>query len=287
MLSIFWILFAYVFNQGELFRISMDTRISTKMEDWGGFATCVTAIFALISIYLAFKALRSQTIAARRASFDATFTQIYAQHNILHQKVTRHDILYLKIKRPKEISICRRTPVNLFTLCREVFYHVHIKSGETTSNQDSKGKETTSNQNFWKNYNSVIGLHVSADFKNYFKYIHREVSYIMDNSKDILSPGDQKKYVKLIEGRMNNDELFCYFINQLDYWLSHNNENKEINDYADYLRKNDFFKEICMTEEYRELIKKALEISGSKIEISGSKIEIPLIDYEWLKGKVY
>lgn len=27
-----------------------------------------------------------------------------------------------------------------------------------------------------------------------------------------------KEYVRLIEGQMNNDELFCYFINQLDYY---------------------------------------------------------------------
>lgn len=57
MIIIFWILFAYVFNQGELFRTSMDTRISTKMEDWGGFATCVTAIFALVSYFLHLKPL--------------------------------------------------------------------------------------------------------------------------------------------------------------------------------------------------------------------------------------
>lgn len=169
MIIIFWKLFAYVFNQGELFRISMDTRISTKMEDWGGFATCVTAIFALVSVFLAFKALRSQTTAARRASFDATFTQIFAQHNILYQKVTQHYILYL------------RTHINLFTYCRTDFHHMYITSGKTMSIRK-----------FWKRYNTIIGLHVSADFKNYFKYIHREVSYIMDNSKGILRPEDQK-----------------------------------------------------------------------------------------------
>lgn len=56
------------------------------MEDWGGFATCVTAIFALVSVFLAFKAFSSQTLAAKRASFDATFTQIFAQHSILYKK---------------------------------------------------------------------------------------------------------------------------------------------------------------------------------------------------------
>lgn len=35
-----------------------------------------------------------------------------------------------------------------------------------------------------------------------------------------------KEYVRLIEGQMNNDELFCYFINQLDYYENHPNEDK-------------------------------------------------------------
>lgn len=51
---IFWILLAHTFNQDELL-ISTDTLISTQMEDWGGFATCVAAIFALVSVFLAFK----------------------------------------------------------------------------------------------------------------------------------------------------------------------------------------------------------------------------------------
>lgn len=34
---------------------------------------------------------------------------------------------------------------------------------------------------------------------------------------------------------MNNDELFCYFINQLDYYENHPNEEKEQQWYFQYL----------------------------------------------------
>ena len=270
---VFGRLLAYTFNQGELCRVRTDTLISTKMGDWGGFATCLTSIFALMSVYLAFRALRSQTTAARRASFDATFTQIFAQHNILHRKVTQHNVLCKKITLLDIIiARCRvKNASNLFTMCREAFENEYLIKESKISISD-----------FRKKYNSSIGLSSSADFKNYFKYIHREVSFVMYNSKDILEPKDQKRYVKLIEGQMNNDELFCYFINQLEYWISHKNE-EEVNKYANYLKDNEFFKEICLTEDYQSLIKKACDISTEDIK-DGDK---PLIENKWLNEKAH
>lgn len=265
---VFWRLLAYTFNQGELCRVRTDTLISTKMGDWGGFATCLTSIFALMSVYLAFRALRSQTIAARRASFDATFTQIFAQHNILHRKVTQHNHI---VTLPDSAIVCHKgkNASNLFTRCREIFENVYLM-------------EKKSIPEFWEKYNNAIGLSSSADFKNYFKYIHREVSFVMYNSKDILEPKDQKRYVKLIEGQMNNDELFCYFINQLEFWISHKNE-EEVNKYANYLKDNEFFKEICLTEYYQSLIKKAWNISTKDIKDGGE----PLIEKKWLDEKTH
>lgn len=270
---IFWRLLAYTFNQSELCRVRTDTLISTKMGDWGGFATCLTSIFALMSVYLAFRALRSQTTAARRASFDATFTQIFAQHNILYRKVTQHNILCKKITLPDIIiSHCRaKNDSNLFTMCREAFYNEYLIR-----------KSKISISVFRKKYNTSIGLSSSADFKNYFKYIHREVSFVMYNSKDILEPKDQKRYVKLIEGQMNNDELFCYFINQLEYWISHKNE-EEVKKYANYLKDNEFFKEICLTEYYQRLIEKAYNIS---MPTNKDGYE-PLIERKWLDEQAH
>lgn len=150
MISIFWILCAYVFNQGELFRISMDTRISTKMEDWGGFATCVTAIFALISVFLAFKAFSSQTLAAKRASFDAIFTQIFAQHSILYKKA--------------------QDP--LMSHCCFSGFRTHFQTQVILAN--IKGTKTT-NKEIWEKYNKSLEQQSgkkegTSNFRNYFKY---------------------------------------------------------------------------------------------------------------------
>lgn len=270
---VFGRLLAYTFNQGELCRVRTDTLISTEMSDWGGFATCLTSIFALISVYLAFRALRSQTTAARRASFDATFTQIFAQHNILHRKVTQHNVLCKKITLLDIIiARCRaENASNLFTMCREAFEYEYLTEKSEISISD-----------FRKKYNNSIGLSPSADFKNYFKYIHREVSFVMYNSKDILEPKDQKRYVKLIEGQMNNDELFCYFINQLEYWISHKNE-KEVRRYVNFLKINEFFKEICLTEHYQLLMQKACDISM----LTNKDDYESLIEKKWLDEKAH
>lgn len=245
MISIFWILFAYVFNQGELFRISMDTRISTKMEDWGGFATCVTAIFALVSVFLAFKAFSSQTLAAKRASFDATFTQIFAQHSILYKKVQCLSLVH-----------CH------FAEFRRYFqFRIYYCAGPVT------------NQQIWEEYNRRLqircGEECSSNFKNYFKYIYKEVVYIMNNSSGLLNDADQRQYVGLIEGQMNNDELFCYLVNQLEYYENHRRETKRLRKlirYFRYLKDNNFFREICMESSgYQQDVIDALKLFQQEI----------------------
>ena len=70
-----------------------------------------------------------------------------------------------------------------------------------------------------------------------------------------------KEYVRLIEGQMNNDELFCYFINQLDYYENHPNEEKELQWYFQYLIDMSFFKEICKdTYKYHNMVRRAVLI---------------------------
>ena len=60
---------------------------------------------------------------------------------------------------------------------------------------------------------------------------------------------------------MNNDELFCYFINHLDYYENHPNEEKELQWYFQYLIDMAFFKEICKdTYKYHKMVRRAVLI---------------------------
>lgn len=202
--------------------LTLSTDISTCHATWvGSIATWGAAICALISIYLAYKAFRGQVNASRRASFDATFTQIFAQHNTLRARVISHSNSFW----------CEK---NVFTRCKEEFAQ--------------KGNQTV--LEFWKHFNEkVIKNEVSVDFKNFFKYIYHEVTTVTDQEKKVLDNYTKKKYIDLIQAQMNNDELFCYLINQIAHYDEHA-KNKKVKKYADKLKKYDFFKELCESKNY-------------------------------------
>lgn len=60
---------------------------STDMGDWGDFATCMTGVFAFISVLLAFEAFKGQVLALKRNSFDTLFSQLFAHHIKLYEKI--------------------------------------------------------------------------------------------------------------------------------------------------------------------------------------------------------
>lgn len=260
---IFFLLLVCIFNEGEFFWI-VNKNISTEWETWGGFATCLSAIFTLITVFYAYtaftnsnRALKSQQKAAERASFDATFTQMFAQHNILYAK-----------------NRCLRHKHCHFAEFVEFFERMSVKQDISISK-------------IWSKYNEVLdcgcGAGCSSNFKNYFKYIHRELTFIRGkieaqngingsssccsnrqyeaNPMPAFLADSIKEYVRLIEGQMNNDELFCYFINQLDYYENHPNEEKELQWYFQYLIDMSFFKEICKdTYKYHNMVRRAVLI---------------------------
>lgn len=135
-----------------------ENNISNSMEDWGNFATFFGGIFALISIYLAYKAFMSQANASKRTSFDTTFTQIFAQHHILHAKVVQHAIgRHLRYSSTTPICSSSNT---LFSVCKNEYIASHLFGvGD-----------------FWDNFNNDIGNEASIDFKNYFKYIYHDTT---------------------------------------------------------------------------------------------------------------
>lgn len=224
----------HVFNNGSIF-FNKDSSVSIDIGDWGDFATFFGGIFTLISICLAYRAFISQMNASRRASFDATFTQIFAQHKVLYDKAVNHKI-YLGFWNKHICNITNRSR-NVFSACREE-YEIRQMS--------------MSVKEFWTYFNNKIEPEASIDFKNYFKYIYHEVSIVIRQPDDILDGETKLRYIQLIQAQMNYDELLCYFINQmeyLNYWKNNQYENKEIYErakaYAKNLKDYAFFRELC------------------------------------------
>lgn len=260
------LLMTQAFN-GFVPHFTSNTHISRNMSDWGDFATCLTAIFALISIFYSYRAFRSQAIstekslakardtldlqsnATMRASFDATFTQIFAQHKVLYDKALQHKIgnsitwvvIYGYIDNINNQK-------GVFALCRERYIN-------------SKKQDI---EEFWSDFNTAIGQHVSADFKNYFKYIYHEVSIVMQ--EESIDNEMKKRYIGIIQSQMNYDELLCYLINQVEYfnyWKNNQEKNREIykraETHARNLRDNRFFEELCKSRSvYTDLVRRII-----------------------------
>lgn len=240
-------LFIDVFHDGNWF-VTKDTCISKNISDWGNFATCVGAIFALISIYLAYRAFMSQVNASKRTSFDATFTQIFSQHHILHEKVIQyHFISYLWHGRLYRVSTGGK---NIFTLCKEEYE----RSDELV-------------QDFWERFNRIIGSEASIDFKNYFKYIYHEINIVISQPDEVLNDNAKRNYIQLIQAQMNYDELLCYLINQVEYfnyWRNNRNRNRIIyrraEEHVRNLHNYGFFRELCKnrSEQHANLVRRII-----------------------------
>lgn len=263
---IFISLMIKTFNGGE-WKFSYSTLISKKIGDWGDFATCLGAIFALISILLAYRAFMSQVNASKRTSFDATFTQIFAQHHVLHDKVLKHDIAF--ISRYDLSYVVNDINNNIFAICRNEFMKYRpvfdtILDSEfwnclerATQKRISDNVKTTiinriNIRQFWRCFNRIIGLEASINFKNYFKYIYHEINIVVNQPDEVLNDNAKRNYIQLIQAQMNYDELFCYFINQVEYlyyWRTHKTINEATYDeaitHAQNLLEYGFFYELC------------------------------------------
>ena len=244
-------LMVHKFN-GDSWWINEDN-ISDDLNKWGDFATFFGGIFALISIYLAYRAFMSQVNASKRTSFDATFTQIFSQHHILHEKVIQyHFISYLWHGRLYRVSTGGK---NIFTLCKEEYE----RSDELV-------------QDFWERFNRIIGSEASIDFKNYFKYIYHEINIVVSQPDEVLNDNAKRNYIQLIQAQMNYDELLCYLINQVEYfnyWRNNRNRNiliyRRAEEHVRNLHDYGFFRELCKnrSERHANLVRRIIGTNGN------------------------
>lgn len=283
---IFISLMIKTFNGGE-WKFSYSTLISKKIGDWGDFATCLGAIFALISILLAYRAFMSQVNASKRTSFDATFTQIFAQHHVLHDKVLKHDIAF--ISRYDLSYVVNDINNNIFAICRNEFMKYRpvfdtILDSEfwnclerATQRRISDNVRTTiinriNIRQFWRCFNRIIGNEASIDFKNYFKYIYHEINIVVSQPDEVLNDNAKRNYIQLIQAQMNYDELLCYLINQVEYfnyWRDNQNRNREIyrraEEHVRNLHDYGFFLELCKnrSEQHANLVRRIIGTDGN------------------------
>lgn len=242
-----------------------ENNISDDINKWGDFATFFGGIFALISIYLAYRAFISQVNASRRASFDATFTQIFAQHKILYDKAMQHNNRLRFYSVYYKRMVYANVSKNIFYICK---------------NEYKKKPEEITITKFWEYFNKKITSKASVDFKNYLKYIHNEVEFVASQPDNVLNDDAKQRYIQLIQAQMNNDELFCYLINKVEFmYRNKSNLEEDTRIHAEHLKDCKFFIELCRGKSgHVDLVKMMLR--DKELDVSA------FIDENWIqKGK--
>ena len=225
------------------------TDLSKEMNDWGAYAACLSAPFTFASVLLAYRAFRKQSETARHTTFDTLFSQMLANHHNLYQKAVKEDSLVF------------------YRFCR--FFIQNGKFSETPEGMYV----------FWEAYRQYIGARF-ANFDNYFKYIYYEVNWVC--RQEIFNDEEKKRYVRMIQSQMNNEELFCYVVNLLAYYYLDNvrNENNDSliitghDEYLGLLRNHSFFEDLYLSPLWKSHFKKIDDESKSLLLMEDFKKKV-------------
>ena len=231
--SIFILLVLLLSFWGAFLYVFWWTDLSKEMSDWGAYATCLGIPFTFASVLLAYRAFRKQSETARHTTFDTLFSQMLANHHNLYQKAVKEDSLVF------------------YRFCR--FFIQNDEFSKTP-----KGMYV-----FWEAYRQYIGARF-ANFDNYFKYIYYEVDWVC--RQEIFNDEEKKRYVRMIQSQMNNEELFCYVVNLLAYCYLNRvrhgvnnlgkNEDSEHSKYLKSLRDHSFFNDLYLSPLWESHFKK-------------------------------
>ena len=228
--SIFILLVLLLSFWGAFLYVFWWTDLSKEMSDWGAYATCLGIPFTFASVLLAYRAFRKQSETARHTTFDTLFSQMLANHHNLYQKAVKEDSLVF------------------YRFCR--FF---IQNGNFSETPEGMYV-------FWEAYRQYIGARF-ANFDNYFKYIYYEVDWVC--RQEIFNDEEKKRYVRMIQSQMNNEELFCYVVNLLAYYylVQVRNGDKGIEKTGHYkylksLRDHSFFEDLYLSPLWESHFKK-------------------------------
>lgn len=201
--------------------------LSWDMSDWGAYAACLGVPFTFASVLLAYRAFRKQSETARHTTFDTLFSQMLANHHNLYQKAVGNEN-------------------------SNIFHEMCVSFRDCSHKDPMSPKEIFE---FWNAYREKIGADF-ANFDNYFKYIFYEVDWVC--RQEIFNDEEKKRYVRMIQSQMNNEELFCYVVNLLAYYYLDQVRRgvKDFNDpikitghykYLESLRNHSFFNDLYLS----------------------------------------
>lgn len=106
------------------------------------------------------------------------------------------------------------------------------------------------------------------------------MEFVASQPDDVLNDDAKQRYIQLIQAQMNNDELFCYLINKVEFmYRNKSNPEEDTRIHAEHLRSFRFFIELCRGRSgHVDLVKMMLR--DKELDVSA------FIDENWIqKGK--
>lgn len=209
-----------------------------------GWANWITAIATSIAACFAYRAYKQSLKARKSAAFSTLFAQLIENYKSIFGNKENTDSSF----------------VSLFNHFKEKI--------------DSKKSESISSDFVEQMYRE--GLGDDTYFSHCFKYVYYEIKTVLGESFD--DDDVKRHYIGIIQACMTYDELFCYFINLLQYFTKDGNsnenpeefhpKNKDDEKFIDGIRNYDFFKNLTEGHDvtYKNLINHLYGSNDRKIK---------------------
>ncbi len=218
---------------------------STKISDWGAFASCVSTILSFVSVMFVYNAyIKQMESSIKQAELSQTQSKIMYQTSFNQQFVH-----YLKTL--KEIyDIDARTGFKEMknNIYNNLIYIIDNDLENKIGDIQYLREIQQESDRFFKN-------HPDSDIKHYFKYLYHIIK-LVDTAEYI----NKETYMSMLQSQMSKTELFCYLFNILDTAAQKESDITKIADRELFklLDKYHFFEDLFIDRRLHEKITKRI-----------------------------
>jgi len=204
----------------------------------------LSAIAAILGVLFAFLAWMQSLKTRCYTSFETSFSNMIA----LQKSFFDND--FLRITKLNHTLVINKIAILFFSFRgRTHFYHIDTRLPVTinfsnffTEIWNNFPNESFSHQDLvyiWNYYTERLVY--QSHFLNSFKFLYNIIDTITIAK---IKTEDKAKFVERVQALVNQDELFCYYMNQIVY----SNENDS--PYLKILRAYDFFKDVLSADKF-------------------------------------
>lgn len=229
------------------------------------FVDMVAAIATVCGAFLAYLAWCQSLRTRHYTSFETSFSNMIAlQKSFFHNEFLRTTELNhtIVVKNIAFIFLRFRGKTHMYLIDTHLPIAINFSIFLSKIRNDFPN-EAFSHQDLvyiWDNYTNRLVYR--SHFLNSFKFLYNIINTITVSN---IAQVDKSKYVERVQSLMNQDELFCYYINQIVY------SNESDSQYLKILRTYDFFRDVITADKFAGIMKN-ISLSDKRL-LKGCSVE--------------